>query len=50
VHARAGLDAVEKRKKSLPCLCRESNPGRPDRSLVTTVISVDDHTPSIASN
>jgi len=32
---RAGLDAVMKRKKSLPCPCRESNAGRPARSLVT---------------
>jgi hypothetical protein len=32
---RAGLDAVMKRKKSLPYPCRESNAGRPARSLVT---------------
>jgi hypothetical protein len=30
---RAGLEAVEKRKIPIPC--RESNPGRPPRSLVT---------------
>jgi hypothetical protein len=29
VGRRAGLDDVEKR--TLSCLCRESNPGRPDR-------------------
>jgi len=31
--SRAGLDAMQKRKN--PCLCRESNPGRPARNLVT---------------
>jgi hypothetical protein len=30
---RVGLDAVGNRKKSLPC--RESNPGRPARRVVT---------------
>jgi hypothetical protein len=30
---RAGLDAVA--KKENPCPCRESNPGRPVRCLVT---------------
>jgi len=33
VGTRAGLDAVERENKT--CLCRESNPGRPARSLVT---------------
>jgi hypothetical protein len=33
VDPRAGLNAVAKRK--IPCLCRETNSGRPDRSLVT---------------
>jgi hypothetical protein len=34
--SRAGLDtAVEKRAKSLPCLCRESNCGRSGRRLVS---------------
>jgi hypothetical protein len=32
VGPRAGLEAVAKRKKSLPCPIRESNLGRPDRS------------------
>jgi hypothetical protein len=32
--ASPGLDTVEKRKKSLRRSCRESNPGRPTRSLV----------------
>jgi hypothetical protein len=32
VGPRSGLDAVAKRK--IPCLCRESNPGRPAHSLV----------------
>jgi hypothetical protein len=32
---RAGLDAVAKRKKSRHCLCRELNPSRPARSLVS---------------
>jgi hypothetical protein len=32
---RAGLNAVVKRKKSLHCACRELNPGRLARSLVT---------------
>jgi hypothetical protein len=35
-----GLDAVAKRKKSLPCLCQESNPGRPARSLVTMMTDI----------
>jgi len=34
VGTRSGLDAMVKRKKN-PCPCRESNPGRPARSLVT---------------
>jgi hypothetical protein len=34
VGRRAGLKLVEKRK--IPSLCRESNPDRPSRSLVTT--------------
>jgi hypothetical protein len=33
VGTRAGMDAMARRK--IPCLCRESNPGRPSRSLVT---------------
>jgi hypothetical protein len=33
VGPRAGLDAVAKRKTLYPC--RDSNPGRPVRSLVT---------------
>jgi hypothetical protein len=33
VGPRAHLDAVAKRR--IPCPCRESNPGRPARSLVT---------------
>jgi hypothetical protein len=32
---KAGLDAVARRKKSLHCNCRESNPGRLARSVVT---------------
>jgi hypothetical protein len=35
VGSRAGLDAVAKKKN--PCLCRESNPGRPSHSLDITV-------------
>jgi len=38
VGPRAGLDSVAKRKESLHFPCRESNPGRPARSLVTLVI------------
>jgi hypothetical protein len=34
VGARTGLDAEVNRK--IPCLCRESNPDRPGRSLVAT--------------
>jgi hypothetical protein len=34
---RAGLDAVAKRKYA--CHCRESNPGRPVRSLVVKPLS-----------
>jgi hypothetical protein len=33
--SRADLDSMVKRKKSYPCPCRESNPSRPARSLVT---------------
>jgi len=32
------LDTVAKRKKSLNCLCRESNPYRPACSLVALLI------------
>jgi hypothetical protein len=32
---RFSLNAVTKRKKSPPCRCRESKPGRPARRLVT---------------
>jgi hypothetical protein len=31
----ASLDAVVKRKISLQCPCKESNPGRPARSIIT---------------
>jgi hypothetical protein len=37
VGPRAGLDAVANRKKSHHCRFRELNPGRPARSLVTTL-------------
>jgi len=33
----AGLDAVVKRNESHHCSCRESNSGRPARSLVSTL-------------
>jgi hypothetical protein len=36
----AGLDAVERRKKSLPLPCQKSNPGRPARSLITILSEV----------
>jgi hypothetical protein len=36
--SRFGLYAVEKRK--IPCPCRESNPGRPARSIVTTLRAI----------
>jgi len=35
VSPRGGLDAVGRRED--PCSCRESNPGRPARSLITTL-------------
>jgi len=35
VGTRAGLEEVEKRKKSHHCPWRESNPGRTTRSLVS---------------
>jgi len=35
VGSRACLDVVAKRKYLYPCPCRESNPGRPARSLVS---------------
>jgi hypothetical protein len=38
VDPRTFLEAVAKRKISLPC--RESNPGRPARSLVTILIEL----------
>jgi len=40
VGPRAGLDAVAKRKNSLPCLRRESNPGRRVRSPGIVLIAV----------
>jgi len=38
VGPRAELDEVVKRKS--PCPCEESNPGRPDRSLVTILTEI----------
>jgi hypothetical protein len=34
---KASMDVMAKRKKSLICLCRESNPCRPASSMVTTL-------------
>jgi len=31
------MDAVAKRKNSLLCPCRESNPGWPDRSIMSVL-------------
>jgi hypothetical protein len=36
----AGPDAVSKRKKFQNYPCRESNPDRPDRSLVSILIPI----------
>jgi hypothetical protein len=44
VGSRSGLDAEAKRKKSLHCLCRKSNPGFPTRSLVV-ILSELPHVP-----
>jgi hypothetical protein len=40
VAPRAGVDAVAKRKNPFIGTCRESNPDRPARSLVTTLTAI----------
>jgi hypothetical protein len=42
----AGLDAVVKRKKCLPCPCKESNPGEKKRQL--SKINAEEMCPDIA--
>jgi hypothetical protein len=41
VDPRAGLDAVAKRKQFHHCACRELNPSRPARSLVSILTYTD---------
>jgi hypothetical protein len=43
VGPRVGPDAVARRKKSHHCCCRDLNPGRPARSLVSVLTELPRH-------